>query len=42
MLDRLRRRSAPEDSAVVQLQQLESPRPTAMTFAETAMVFSAW
>jgi len=32
----------PNHSAVVQLQQLASRAPDAMTFAETAMVFSAW
>jgi len=32
----------PNDGAVVQLQQLDSPGPDAMTFVETTVVFSAW
>jgi len=30
------------DSTVIQLQQLSSPAPDAMTFAETAASCSAW
>ena len=32
----------PNDSAVVQLQRLDSPGPDAMTFAETTVPCSAW
>lgn len=32
----------PNDDVVVQLQQLASRAPDAMTFAETTVVFSAW
>ncbi len=32
----------PNDSAVVQLHQLDSPKPDDMTFAETGVPCSAW
>jgi len=32
----------PSDSAVVQLQRLDSPKPDAMNLAETAVPCSAW
>jgi len=32
----------PNDGAVVQLQQLDSPKPDAMTFAENGVPCSAW